>query len=140
MNKTRIILLLCLGLLGCADIKQFNRGAEATYQAVHIVDMVQTVHGPASDSCYAEVDPISRAVVGPHPSQATDIAWGFSESLIHYGVHRFLAGHEWNVADTVWQALTIGAASQAVVRNYQIGIRIGAPNTDQGYQARCVHR
>lgn len=139
-RKKLPIAISLLMLSGCTSLPQVNQGAQYVFQVANIVDTIQTVHGAASDSCYAEADPITRRLIGEHPSATAVVAKGVGYALVQYGVGRWLStnGHEY--LNTAWQALTIESVGSAVANNIRVGIRIGAPNTDQGYQRECVHR
>jgi hypothetical protein len=134
-----VLLIACLALGGCADLPQFNQGAEATFQAVNLVDIMQSVHGAASDSCYREVEPITRALIGSQPSSTAVVVEGVGYGLVHYGITQWLTSHGHDHIAAAWEVVTLGGSAYSVGHNYQIGIRIGAPNTDEGYRALCQH-
>lgn len=140
MSRTKLILLLCLALWGCADMQHFNRGAESAFQVANLVDMAQTLHGPGDDSCYRENEPLTRLLIGSQPSSTAIVAHGVAYGLIHYGVTHWLESHGHEYWAAAWEAVTIADTGTAVAHNYTIGIRLGAPNTDQGYSRECVHR
>jgi hypothetical protein len=119
------IALIVVTLAGCASLPQFNHGAEATFQAAHLLDIIQSEKGAASDPCFT----------GVHPDHMGVAAWGVGYGLLHYGVTRWLTSTGHPRLTAAWEALTIADTGYAVAHNYQVGIRIGAPNHDD---AACL--
>ncbi len=130
-----MITLLAL-LTACTDLPPMSY-AEGTYQAVHLVDVIQTEKGPASDSCYYEANPVTAALIGKKPSTLGVVAWGAGDAIGHYAVTRWLENEGWTRAETIWQVLTIGDAGYAVGHNIALGIRLGAPDEPP---ASCPYR
>lgn len=129
----KIICALLLALLaGCSSIplRTVDNTAEVAFQAAHLVDTIQTYHGPASDSCYGEGDPITRRLIGRKPSHAGVIAWGVGYAAVHYGITELLLDHGHDYLAAAWEALTISGTAGDVAQNIHIGIRVGSPNVD----------
>ena len=132
--KTRLLIsvmaMACIALSGCESLQSFNEGSEATFQAVHLVDTLQTIHGSASDPCYGEGDPVTRRLIGERPSSSEVAAWGVGYAMVHYGVTRLLTENGFDKTAAVWEVATIADTVTAIGHNYSIGIRLGAPNKD----------
>lgn len=128
---------LYLALSGCSAVPltRVNQTLEGGYQVAHLVDTLQTLHGPASDRCYQENDMATRGMIGRLPSKTGVVAWGLGEAAVHYGVYRLLADNGHNYLASAWEAVTVTATVSAVASNYQLGIRVGAKNLDKG----CTH-
>jgi len=111
---------LLVALSGCA-----SSGSEIAWQTMHLVDVAQTINGPARDACFHERDPLTRGLIGRQPSTEAVIAWGIGAGVAHYALDRWLTnrGH----ADKKWvqilRALDLGAKGFTIGRNHQIGIR-----------------
>lgn len=128
-----VAFVLAVVLSGCATV---NDNLELGWQAEHVVDVLQTEHGAASDACYYEGDPATRAVIGMKPSRAAVAGWGVGFGALHYGVTRVLErwGMPWMA--TAWEAATIVDTAAVIGHNYQVGIRLGARNRPAG----CAER
>lgn len=121
-----IVLAFCLS--GCATIPETNNALEIGWQAEHVVDTLQTVHGAASDRCYYEADPVTRALIGEKPSRGAVYAWGVGYGAFHYGVTRLLEKFAPEWVATVWEAASIADTTVVIGHNYSVGIRLGAKN------------
>jgi len=128
-------LAVCAALTGCASLREFNNGAEIAWQVEHVVDVLQTEHGPAMDPCFYEGDTITKNIVGEHPSKLGVAAWGVGFGAFHYGVTAALQHFGWEGAATAWEAATIVDTAVVIGHNYRVGVRVGAPNHDD---AACV--
>lgn len=112
---------VALGLLtGCAASP-----AEKAWQAMHLVDVAQTINGPARDACFGEGNPLTRRLIGRQPSTEAVIVWGVAIAIAHYSVDRWLArsGH----ADQAWvrmlRALDLGYKGFTIGHNHAEGMR-----------------
>lgn len=131
MNQSLRGAFLAAGLLaGGGGLAHASDTAEAVFQSLHLVDVMQSIHGAAEDHCYNEGDPTTRIFTGEHPSATRVVAWGVGYSLLHFGVSSWLQDHAPHWTYVAWQAITIGDTGYSVAHNYSIGIRIGKPNTD----------
>lgn len=121
--KTAIV--LALTLTGCSEMPR----GEIAWQSVHALDVLQTVQIAKNPHCFHEDDPFSKRLIGEHPSQGQVVAWGVAFAAVHMSVGAAL--EHWEAPGWVqvgWQYLTLGAASRAVINNYQQGI--GVFNSD----------
>lgn len=100
---------------------------EQTWQALHAVDVVQTRH-IVDDPCFAEGNPVTRALIGREPSARSVIVWGVGAAALHAGVTELLLDHDHPTAARWWQYVTIGDAAATVGHNFYVGVRIGGPN------------
>ena len=114
---------------GCA-----SSPSERAWQAMHLVDVAQTISGAARDACFFERDPFTRRLIGRQPSTEAVIAWGVGVGVAHYALDRWLtnSGH----ADKKWvqilRAVDLGAKGFTIGRNHQIGIRVFGDNHCSG--------
>jgi len=133
-----LVAVLIGGLAGCAsvpDLTTADEYGEVAFQAEHLVDVIQTLHGASQNPCFSEGDPTTKAIIGAHPSQAATIAWGVGYGALHYGITAWLLDHDHDRIAAVWQAASIIDTASVINHNYQIGVRIGAPNRDD---AACL--
>ena len=127
----RVVAVLAITILcGCASLPR----GETTYQALHAMDMLQTLNGPAGDPCYTETGAIPNLLHGDNPSRREVVAWGVGWGLLHWGVSRELEQHAPDWMLTAWQALTIGEVAITIGHNHDIGIRPWGDNKP----ANCV--
>ena len=107
-------------LSGCA-----SSPAEKAWQAMHLVDVAQTISGAARDDCFYERDPFTRRLIGRQPSTEAVIAWGIGAGVAHYALDRWLAnnGHANKKWVQILRAVDLGAKGFTIGRNHQIGIR-----------------
>ena len=120
--------ILALALCSCSTMQ-----IEPAWQATHALDIAQTYHGVGMDSrCYYEADPVTSRITGTHPSQGGILAWGIGYAGLHYVVSRWLDGHAPRWVALTWSWVSLADNVYANVHNYQVGIRIGAPNAPCG--------
>ncbi len=125
MRVAVCVVLLSVVLGGCSHIPR----TEYAWQSIHLVDVLQTLDGPARDPCYEEADGLTRRLIGRQPSESDVIVWGIAIAAVHAGVTSMLERVDaptW--AKFGWQALTITNTAQAVRNNYSEGIRLGRSN------------
>lgn len=117
MRRSMAVAALIL-LAGCESMPRH----EMVFHAIHAIDVMQTVNGPARDDCYTEAAPVTQALIGENPSVSGVLLWGVSVSALHYGASRYLEGRHPKTYAAL-QALTIGSSANAVRRNHAAGIR-----------------
>lgn len=110
--------IACGALLsGCQSVPPAY--GEAAWQALHAVDTAQTLHVARSPECYYERAPLTRALVGAHPSEAEVAAVMLGYALLH----RYLTEHLEGRWLRVYQATSFISTARNVVRNHNIGLR-----------------
>lgn len=115
---TRASIAAVLVLAGCQGVPK----AEIAWQALHAVDVAQTVQIARSE-CFREDDPLTRAMIGEDPSVGEAIGWGVAMAGFHYGVTRWLEAIEapgW--LQSGWQVVTIVNSGHFVKNNFDQGI------------------
>lgn len=125
---------------------------EAAWHAENIVDMGQTVHiansrrtdeqmatwaakdMTAERYCFQEVNPLTRSLIGKHPSQKEVIASSILWSMAYRGISEFIARRDtqneygernspWYVARWVWHVGMLGAKTWQVGHNSSMGLK-----------------
>lgn len=100
--------------------------AEIAWQAIHAVDVLETVQGPARGGyCYAEGDFITQRVIGQKPSVAGVVAWGAGLAVAHWYVQDWLREHGHTGLAHAFEFVTITSAGIAITNNARIGIHPG---------------
>jgi hypothetical protein len=114
--------LIFVLISGCSNLDEKNT-LEYTWQAMHVIDVLQTANGIAgSNGCVKESDPLTRALIGEHPNKNDVYVWGASIAVLHW------FGMKWlddkmpdsalvRVADNVLKFRTVG-------HNHKQGIRV----------------
>ena len=127
MNAKPTIAVACaLALSGCASMGP----AEITWQSLHAIDTHQTLEIARNPDCFREADPLTRALVGSHPSEAEAAAVMVAYSLGHYAVSRWLDvradaapyGSRWKDARALWHVVGIVTKGAVVLHNNSIGL------------------
>jgi hypothetical protein len=114
---------------GCAALPTDSKPPEAAYQALHAVDFAQTIQIARSPNCYHEADPLTKRLIGEHPSEGqVRAAWALT-STVHLAVTGWLDrevdatdSKAWRIARGTWHVLTIADAGREVVRNRSLGL------------------
>lgn len=156
-------LAACIACTGCELIAPIDsrmpvqryRAAEYTWQALNVIDMGQTLHlanAQRTDAqmstwkqqgftvernCYREANPMTRALIGEHPSQSSVVLSSVAFALIHYGVTAWLERKDtlnandehnspWVVAARAWHGVGLVTKAATVINNHSIGLRFGA--------------
>lgn len=120
------ILLLLLG--GCAvqpsTWSKETRIEESAYQALHAIDLVQTLRVARHPDKYAENE--LAWILGKHPSQRSVVLWYASTTLLHVGITAELAQDGAPpFIQRGWEVLSLIDVAQAVHGNYAIGLKWG---------------
>lgn len=68
----------------------FNWEREVLWQALHVMDVAQTIKGPAKDPCYHERNFITKTLIGKYPNTDKVIIWGIGWGLLHYQYSKWL--------------------------------------------------
>lgn len=114
------------GLGGCASMDR----QELTWQAMHAVDVAQTLNA-ASDPCYKEDAWLTSRLIGAQPSDGEVIAWGVGTAVFHAWVSRSLETRGAPVwVQMAWDLGTLGHTTYAVGTNHSEGVRPFGSNRD----------
>lgn len=126
MARIMITALTALCLSACESMSPY----ENAWQAMHLVDVAQTIEGAASDPlCHSEGDPITRSLIGEHPHRDEVIAWGVGVSVAHYFLGRWLDNSDWpDGVKHLVRSIDLGYKGLTIGRNYDNGIRIFGDN------------
>ncbi len=121
-------LCVTLAISGCASLTPEQRDLEIAYQAVHLIDGMQTEEVAASHHQYADgVREIGMAgaVLGHHPTELDALGWYAVDAGLHYGITYALRDSP--RCERVWQSVSLGVAVVQVGRNFNAGLSIGYP-------------
>ncbi len=129
-----ILVLAALSLAGgCANLpKDPYWQAEAGWQTIHAIDVLQTINGPARDDCFEEGNSITKSIIGKKPKPGEVVAWGVATGAAHWGVSKLLEKYNarpW--VKTAWQSVSIVVVADTVVDNHRIGIRPWGSNVSR---------
>lgn len=142
-----IVVLLLFMCSGCtvlepvAPVGMFprehgSRVAEGTWQALHMVDTMQTVQIARHPQCYREANPLAAKVYGTeHPSPQRVMITNLALGLVHSRVSRWLDDGvaraqarddglvgPWAVGRIAWHTVSILGTSAAVANNFSQGL------------------
>ena len=109
--------------------------AEYAWQGLHAVDTYQTMQIARNPQCFEEADPLTRTLIGSHPSEAEVAAVMIAYSIGHAYVSGWLrertedaferetpARGGWYVARAVWTVGGLLAKGAVVAHNNSIGL------------------
>lgn len=102
---------------------------EATWQALNVVDTLQTVQIARNPTCYEEVGTL-RMFTGPHPSVKGAVLGGIGFSIAHYVAARAIENlvdynPDYRVVQRVFQFGGLLWKGQVVYHNDKIGLKVG---------------
>lgn len=116
-------------VLGRFDLS-FIDEREALWQALHVMDVIQTYKGPASDSCHYERNILTRQLIGKRPHPDKVVIWGITWGLLHLAYTKWL-----NETDmigknmkTALRFIDFTSKGITVLTNYDQGIGIIGKN------------
>jgi hypothetical protein len=118
---------MLVGLTWLAGCQSMDR-QEMTWQALHAVDVAQTLNA-ASDPCYKENAWLTKRLIGEQPGDGEVIAWGVGTAVFHAWISSALEERGAPVwVQKVWELGTLGHTSYAIGSNYQNGVRVFGDN------------
>lgn len=152
MNEQRLlnvllVLLAILCLTGCASIERTlgpgweDRAeqdpeqkftlSETAWHGLNVVDTLQTLHIANSPECYSESNPLTRSLIGEHPSKGEVIAVGVAYSLVHHLTATWLERKArehgtqsgWHDVRNGWHIFMLMTKGFSVGRNHAMGLR-----------------
>lgn len=136
--RTRLLVTgaALLALAGCSvtEWSTETKLEESSWQALHVVDTVQTMEIARNPACYNEVE--LGPIIGYHPSTGSVAAWSASEIVLHAGVTALMENYDaprW--VRRGWQSIWLGSAANGVAVNFRAGLGVGSVNPSKGYQA-----
>ena len=126
-----LVTLAALAMTGCAGMPR----AEYGWQALHAVDTYQTMSIAENPECWRENDPLTKRLIGEHPSTAEVAAVMLAYSVGHAYVSKWLEEETdeafatdsssrgaWYIARGAWHVVGIATKLAVVVNNDQIGL------------------
>lgn len=129
---TIFLLFILIASCGCSTVRTgLSQPEEWAWQGLNVIDGAQTID-IARDPCYREAGPVSKVVLGDRPDEGAVVAWHVAKAVGHAAISGYLVERDYRRTYRVWQALSFVDVGYAVGNNYNIGIRIGAPNKHRG--------
>jgi hypothetical protein len=130
-----IAVVAVLALAGCSHMTTQTRWLEVGHAALMATDGSQTLQGLNAPACFHENDPITRRVIGRHPSDEAVVAWTAASFALRMAVANWLDGkvsdsdaRGWRWARWTWHALTYAQEIGTVRDNHQLGVSAFAPH------------
>ena len=125
VSKAALLLGALANLTACMSTTAMY--SEAAYDTLTIVDMGQTVTIARNPQITTEVGPLTRNVIGSHPSTKAVYEYMASSALFHGAVTFLLdradpGSGPWHTASLMWQGSTLGFETAIVASNFAIGI------------------
>jgi len=128
-------------VLGRFDLS-FIDEREALWQALHAMDVLQTIKGPASDSCHYERNAFTRQIIGKRPHPDKVIIWGVTYAVLHVAYTKWLNETKRlkPSVKTALRFLDFTSMGLTIATNYKQGIRITGENkhTDVKDPSVCI--
>ena len=118
------VVAIAVVLGGCAQWSTETRVEEGVFQALHVVDVLQTLAIANHSGCYNEVGDVYE-IFSEHPSRTEVLEWGVGYAALHAGVTHLIETHtstRW--PQRVWQAITIVGTANSVRVNWEAGLRL----------------
>jgi hypothetical protein len=116
-----IALLMTLLAGGCQSMRMDQE--ELTWQALHAVDVAQTLNA-ANDPCYREEDWLTKRMIGEQPSDGSVLLWGVGTAVLHKVVGDYLDRRDapgW--VQKMWDYGSISHKGLTVMSNHSNGVR-----------------
>jgi hypothetical protein len=147
LKRSAIAAAILISLSGCASVERYlgpgweDRAdsnpddkfvlAEGAWQTLNVLDSMQTIHIANAPECYSEGNPVTRALVGEHPSKEKVIAVGIVYGLAHYGISKWLERKEneqgqtsgWRTLRITWHIAGLINKGFSTTRNHSLGLR-----------------
>jgi hypothetical protein len=141
--KYTFILFVIFSLSGCSmlmpiehqDRKNIHVSkAEAVWQAMHVIDMGQTLHIAKEPTCYREANPLTVSLIGEHPSEKEVIAVGILYAALYRWGSEFLERKDtlnengnhhtpWVIAKYAFHTVGILTKGYTIANNHSIGLK-----------------
>lgn len=105
-----LIAILAIAICsGCASTAQWvqDNPEEAAWQALHVMDALQTANSTRDGLCYMESDPQTRLIIGERPERDRVYKWAVGNAVAHYLFFKAVEGTRFDkplrVADMVFK-------------------------------------
>jgi uncharacterized protein YceK len=107
---------------------------EEVWHGLNLIDMSQTAGISKNPYCYREADPITKNIIGEHPSETGAVAVSVAYALGYRAISEYLERKSvpdengentsyWYATKHVWYALTLATKLITVADNHAIGLR-----------------
>lgn len=125
-----LVIVACLtasGIMAGCALSPEARNTEIAYQALNVIDTGQTISTARNPNVYSEADPITRSIIGAHPTTAHVYEAMAAIAILHAGVTFWLDSHDqgdgpWHTASLLWQAISLTDKAVIVIRNATLPI------------------
>ncbi|MBL4623360.1 MAG: hypothetical protein JKY89_13275 [Immundisolibacteraceae bacterium] len=127
----KVIIIFALAMPGCANMP-LNPYADLSSagkarQALHAIDFAQTLQTAKYPDCLYESFPVTRKIIGKQPSKQSVILRGVTTSYLSAQLDHYIYKSD---LSTGWKDflgyVMVGVTADTIIKNYGIGIRIGA--------------
>lgn len=128
MQHVKTLAALTLFAVPCCQAADWSAESvteEAVFQAVHLVDLQQTLDIASHRGFFERSSSVDAGwAIGPHPSDRSIYAYLGADALLHLAVTGALVrwAPTWTVR--VWEATTISLAGATVAHNAHIGLAV----------------
>ena len=125
--KNLIAMLAIAICSGCASAARWveDNPEEAAWQALHVVDALQTANATHDGWCYSEVDPQTRLIIGERPERDRVYKWAVGNAVAHYLFFKAVKGTRFDkplrIADMAFKI-------NVLYGNHSEGIRVYGKN------------
>jgi len=160
--RAAIACTLALSASGCALLMPIEdqpvsryHTAETAWQVMNVIDAGQTLHLAKAQrtddqmaawkaqhitverACFREANPMTRALIGEHPSEAKVALSSILFTIAHYEISAWLESKDtlnewgehnspWYVAAVTWHTVGLATKFLTIANNHNIGMRVGA--------------
>lgn len=114
------MLISLVALAGCQNMSK----PELAWQAMHFVDVAQTINGPANDPCFVEANPLTRSLIGENPSEESVLLWGMGVAFLHATASHMIEESDapkW--VEWAWHSVSLVTKGSTIIGNHNEGIR-----------------
>jgi len=114
---------------------------EAVWQAMNVVDMLQTIEIAKNPTCYQEVGTLSM-LYGNRISKKDAVIGSAIFGVLHYAATRGIESlidrnPDYRVLQRVWQYTGYGWKGHTLYKNHEIGLRPGSSKLQAGSDGVC---
>lgn len=124
--KIILAVLMVVSLAACESVQQINQNSEWAWQAMHVIDVAQTVAGPGHHpECHNEGNFFTKNIIGEHPETDDILQWGLASGIVHWAVWKWIDRTDMSEVNKLGLRLADNAEKVGtIIRNNKAGVRI----------------